>query len=114
MPASRPLAALIGVAVFGVFGISLTACQDQASGQIMARNGVRLVDTFSNPPIEGCHRFSEGVTHVHNQTQSRLLLFTTPNCTVPRGGQGNYLDIGGSDQVVRATGLWRSFSFAPN
>jgi hypothetical protein len=110
MPSSRSLAALIGIASLG---IALSACQDQASGQIVARSGVRLVETVSNPSIHGCHRFSEGVTHVNNQTQSSLLLYTTPDCTVPPGGQSTYLDIGATDQVVSTAGLWRSFSFAP-
>ncbi|MGW1170173.1 hypothetical protein [Streptomyces sp. NPDC001153] len=110
MPSSRSLAALIGVTLFG---LALSACQDQASGQVVARNGVRLVETVSNPSIDRCHRFPEGVTHVNNQTQSSLLLYTTPDCTVPAGGQSVYLDIGAADQVVRATDLWHSFSFAP-
>ncbi|MGW1917333.1 hypothetical protein ACWCQS_43420 [Streptomyces sp. NPDC002076] len=110
MPPSRLLAALTGVTLLGV---ALTACQDQASGQIVARNGIRIVETFSNPPIHGCHRFPEGVTHVNNQTQSSLLLYTTPDCTVPKGEQSDYLDIGASDRFVRSTGLWQSFSFAP-
>ncbi|MEU6769854.1 hypothetical protein [Streptomyces sp. NPDC046759] len=111
MPPSRTLAALVGVTLLGV---ALTACQDRASGQIVARSGVRVVETISNPPINGCHRFSAGVTHVDNQTQNSLLLYTTPDCTVPPGGQSVYLDIGASDQVTTASGLWRSFSFAPD
>ncbi|MGW7823170.1 hypothetical protein ACWGLF_34770 [Streptomyces puniciscabiei] len=110
MPPSRLLAALTGVTLLG---IALTACQDQASGQIVARNGVRIVETVSNPSTHGCHRFSEGVTHINNQTQSSLLLYTTPDCTVPPGGQSTFLDIGASDRAVLTTGLWRSFSFAP-
>ncbi|MCC5475612.1 hypothetical protein [Streptomyces barringtoniae] len=110
MPSSRSLAALVGIVLSG---LALSACQDQASGQVVARNGLRLVETLSNPSIHGCHRFPEGVTHVNNQTQSSLLLYTTPDCTVPQGGQSTYLDIGAADQVVSATGLWRSFSFAP-
>lgn len=111
MPSSRSLAALTGITILG---IALTGCQDQASGQITARNGVRLVETVSNPPVDACHRFPEGVTHVDNQTQSSLLLYTTADCTVPPGGQSNYLDIGASDAAVRTTGLWQSFSFAPD
>ncbi|MFI9803184.1 hypothetical protein ACIHEJ_02200 [Streptomyces sp. NPDC052301] len=110
MPSSRTLAALIGISSFA---LALTACQDQASGQIVARSGVRVVQTISNPPTHGCHRFPEGVTHIDNQTQSSLVLYTTPDCTVPPGGQSNYLDIGASDQSVMTTGPWRSFSFAP-
>ncbi|MFJ2561737.1 MULTISPECIES: hypothetical protein [unclassified Streptomyces] len=110
MPSSRSTAALIGIALLG---IALTACQDQASGQVVARSGVRLVETLSNPPIHGCHRFPEDVTHVENQTQSNLVLYTAPDCTVPAGGQSNYLDIGQSDQVARVTSPWRSFAFAP-
>ncbi|MFF9123506.1 hypothetical protein ACF09J_09440 [Streptomyces sp. NPDC014889] len=110
MPSSRSPAALIGIALLG---IALTACQDQASGQVVARSGARLVETLSNPPIHGCHRFPEGVTHVENQTQSNLVLYNTADCTVPPGGQSNYLDIGQSDQVARVTGPWHSFSFAP-
>ncbi|MFD4977508.1 hypothetical protein [Streptomyces sp. NPDC058424] len=110
MPSSRSLSAFIGIALVG---IALTACQDQASGQIVARNGVRLVETLSNPPIHGCHRFPEGVTHVENRTQSNLVLYTTPDCTVPPGGHSNYLDIGQSNQVAGVAGPWRSFSFAP-
>ncbi|MEU1405460.1 hypothetical protein ABZ471_24400 [Streptomyces sp. NPDC005728] len=111
MRASRSLAALTGIAVLG---IALTACQDQASGTIVARHDARLVETISNPPIHRCHRFVEGVTRVDNHTQSNLLLYTTPDCTVPPGGASNYLDIGGADEVVRSTGLWRSFSIAPD
>ncbi|MFI1364098.1 hypothetical protein [Streptomyces griseochromogenes] len=111
MLSSRSLAALIGITLSG---IALTACQDQASGQIIARNDARIVETLSNPPIHGCHRFPAGVTHINNQTQSSLLLYATPDCTVPRGGQSDYLDIGASDYAVRTTGLWQSFSFAPD
>jgi hypothetical protein len=110
MPSSRSLAALTGIALLAV---ALTACQDQASGRIVAHNGVRLVESLTNPPTHGCHTFREGVTHVINQTQSNLLLYTTPDCTVPPGGASTYLDIGASDLAVLSTGLWRSFSFAP-
>ncbi|OIK23288.1 hypothetical protein [Streptomyces malaysiense] len=110
MRASRPLAALTG---FALLGIALTACQDQASGQIVARNNGRVVQTLSNPPVKGCHRFPQGITHVTNYTQSSLRLYTTADCTVPAGGAYDFLDIGASDQVVRATGLWNSFDFAP-
>ncbi|MGW4565871.1 hypothetical protein ACWEN3_26825 [Streptomyces sp. NPDC004561] len=109
MPSSRSLVALTGIMVLG---IALTACEDQASGEIVARNGVTVVQTFSNPPIHGCHRFLGGATHVSNRTQSSLLLYTTPDCTVPPGGTSDFLDIGASDQAVRATGFWYSFSFA--
>ncbi|MEU9480010.1 hypothetical protein [Streptomyces sp. NPDC048191] len=110
MPSPRSLAALIGVTLLG---LALSACQDQASGQIVASNGLRIVETVSNPQIDGCHRFSEGVTHVHNQTQSSLLLYTTPDCSVPPGGQSTYLDIGAADLAVASAGPWHSFSFAP-
>ncbi|MFE9448476.1 hypothetical protein [Streptomyces sp. NPDC006739] len=110
MPSSRPLAALLGITFLG---LALGACQDQASGQVVARNGVRVVETLTNPSTHGCHRFPEGVTHVNNQTQSSLLLYTTPDCTTPPGGQSSYLDFGASDQVVMASGPWRSFSVAP-
>ncbi|MFI9603563.1 hypothetical protein ACIHCX_27575 [Streptomyces sp. NPDC052043] len=109
MPSSRSQAALIGIALLG---LALTACQDTASGHVVGRNGARVVETVTNPPIDGCHRFPEGVTNVDNQTQSNLVLYTTQDCTVPPGGQSNYLDIGNSDQAVKATGPWHSFSFA--
>ncbi|MFJ9814181.1 hypothetical protein ACIRU3_02725 [Streptomyces sp. NPDC101151] len=110
MRASRRLAALTGTAVLG---IALTACQDQASGQIVARNDVRPVETISNPSVHGCHRFREGVTRVNNYTQSNLLLYATPDCTVPPGGASIYLTMQSSDEVVPAYGPWRSFSIAP-
>ncbi|GHI05816.1 hypothetical protein AQI88_09740 [Streptomyces cellostaticus] len=110
MRVSRPLAALTGIALLG---IALTACQDQASGTIVARNDGRYVETFSNPSIHGCHRFRQDVTHVNNHTLSSMLLYTTPDCTVPPGGAGIYLNMQSSDEVVRSTGLWRSFTFAP-
>ncbi|MFI1167971.1 hypothetical protein ACH4UM_31320 [Streptomyces sp. NPDC020801] len=110
MPSSRSLAALTGITVLG---IALTACQDQASGQIVARNDARIVETISNTSIHGCHRFPEGVTHVENFTQSSLMMYTTPDCSVPPGGQSVYLNMQASDHAVRSTGLWRSFSFAP-
>jgi hypothetical protein len=53
------------------------------------------------------------VTHVDNYTQSDMLLYTTPDCTVPAGGASIYLDIGGMAEAVKATGPWRSFTFAP-
>ncbi|CAL2059886.1 MULTISPECIES: hypothetical protein [Streptomyces] len=110
MRASRPLAALTG---FALLGIALTACQDQASGQIVARNDGRVVQTLTNPSVRGCHRFPGGVTHVTNLTQSSLRLYTTRDCTVPAGGSYDFVDIGATDQVVRSTGLWSSFDFAP-
>ncbi|MEU9988922.1 hypothetical protein AB0E10_19410 [Streptomyces sp. NPDC048045] len=110
MRASRPLATLTGIALLG---ITLAACQDQAGGQITARNGVRLVDSFTNPSVHGCHPFSDGVTRVENYSQSSILLYTTPDCTAPPGGTGIYLSMQSSDEVVRSTGLWRSFSIAP-
>jgi hypothetical protein len=79
----------------------------------VGRNGLTLVETFSNPSIHGCHRIREGVTHVDNYTQSDMLLYTTPDCTVPAGGASIYLDIGGMAEAVKATGPWRSFTFAP-
>ncbi|MFI0808444.1 hypothetical protein [Streptomyces echinatus] len=110
MPASRSMAALTGIALLG---LALTACDDQANGQIVAHNGDRHVETVSNLVIGGCHRFPEGVTRVDNYTTSSLLMYTTPNCTVPRGGASAYLDGPSAGEAVEATGLWRSFSFAP-
>jgi len=110
MPSSRSRAALFGIALLG---IALTACQDRASGQIEARHDGRIVQTITNPPSRGCHRFHEDVTQVTNRTQSSLLLYTTSDCTVPAGGRRVFLDIGATDQIVRSTGPWKSFSFAP-
>lgn len=110
MPASRSMAALTGIAALG---LALTACQDQASGQIVGRNGAGYVETLSNPSMHGCHRFRQGVAHVTNYTESPMLMYTTPDCTVPRGGGGVYLDRQSSDDAVRSTGLWRSFTFDP-
>ncbi|MEU5533993.1 hypothetical protein [Streptomyces sp. NPDC020362] len=110
MRASRPLATLTGIALLGIV---LAACQDQAGGQITAHSGVRLVESITNPSVHGCHPFSEGVTHVDNYTQSSILLYTTPDCTAPPGGTSIYLSMQSSDEVVRSTGLWRSFSIAP-
>ena len=111
MPVSRSVAALTGIAVLG---LALTACQDQANGQIVAHNGARHVETISNPVTEGCYRFREGVTRVDNYTTSSLLMYTTPDCTVPPGGESIYLDGPSSDEAVPSGGLWRSFSFAPD
>ncbi|MFF9091215.1 hypothetical protein ACF1BE_33610 [Streptomyces sp. NPDC014991] len=110
MPASRSVTALTGVIVLG---LTLAACQDQVSGQIAAWNGARLVETISNTSTHGCRRFREEVTRVVNYTQNSLLLYTTPDCTVPPGGASIYLDAQSSDEAVRSTGLWRSFSVAP-
>lgn len=111
MPASRSMAALGGIALLG---IALTACQEQSSGQIVMRNGARHVETISNVSVHGCHRIREGVTHVDNYTQDSLLMYVTPDCTVPPGGRSIYLDGVSSDIAVRSNGLWRSFSFAPD
>ncbi|MFE3634834.1 hypothetical protein [Streptomyces cellostaticus] len=110
MRVSRPLAALACVALSGV---ALAACQDQASGTITGHDGARAVQTFTNPSTEGCHRFRADVTRVDNFTQNSILLYKTPDCTAPQGQEGTYLDMQGSDEVVRSTGPWRSFSFAP-
>ncbi|WP_073951619.1 hypothetical protein [Streptomyces kebangsaanensis] len=108
MPVSRLLTALAGIAMLGMV---LTACEEHAQGTIEGRNGVRAVETISNPPIHGCHRFRAGVTHVTNRTQSNLMLYRTADCTEPAGGQGVYLDRQMSNQVAPATAAWRSFSF---
>ncbi|MGW2637168.1 hypothetical protein [Streptomyces sp. NPDC001348] len=107
MPAPRSLAALIGIALFGV---ALTACDEQALGTIDTRNGVRPVETISNPSVGGCHRFREGVTHVRNFTENDIVLYQSADCTEPPGGDSVYLPTQTSDAVVRATGLWRSFT----
>ncbi|MGQ4414509.1 hypothetical protein ACN6LA_003962 [Streptomyces sp. SAS_269] len=110
MRVSRPLAALACVALAGV---GLAACQDQAAGTVTGHNGVRPVQSFTNPSIGGCHRFRADVTRVDNFTQNSILLYKTPDCTAPKGKESIYLNMQGSDVVVRSTGPWRSFSFAP-
>ncbi|MFB0615769.1 hypothetical protein [Streptomyces sp. AGS-58] len=110
MSASRSVTALTGIFAFG---LALTACQNQASGQIVALNGARIVEIVSNASTHGCRRFREDVTRVTNYTQNSLLLYTTPDCSVPPGGTSVYVDAQSSDEAVRSTGLWRSFSFAP-
>ncbi|OIJ66846.1 hypothetical protein [Streptomyces mangrovisoli] len=109
MRVSRRLAALCGMALFG---IALTACEDQASGVIEGRKGT-TVQTISNPPIDGCHRFVGSVEEVHNRTGSDIKLYTTPDCTVPKNGDSKFLGTGLSDDAVASTGLWQSFTFAP-
>ncbi|MFF4487840.1 hypothetical protein ACFY0F_15315 [Streptomyces sp. NPDC001544] len=107
MPAPRSLAVLTGIALLGV---ALTACDEQALGTIDARNGVRTVETISNPPVGGCHRFREAVTHVANHLENDIVLHQRADCTEPPGGQSFYLPTQTSDMVVRSTGLWRSFT----
>ncbi|MEU6549190.1 hypothetical protein ABZ915_02740 [Streptomyces sp. NPDC046915] len=107
MPAPRSLAALTGIALLG---LALTACDEQALGTIDARSGVRPVEKISNPSVDGCHRFREGVTAVHNYTENDIILFQTTDCTEPPGGQSVYLPTQTSDQVVHSTGMWRSFT----
>ncbi|MBV2354995.1 hypothetical protein KUM39_11565 [Streptomyces sp. J2-1] len=109
MRLTRSLTALTGAAVLG---IALTACQDQASGTVSGYAGTRLVETLSNPSIGGCHRFTEPISRVENWTQSNLLMFTTPDCKVPPGGASAYVSIQSANEAV-PTGLWHSFSFAP-
>ncbi|MFF5759792.1 hypothetical protein [Streptomyces longwoodensis] len=109
MRAPRSSAALAGIALLGIV---LTACADNASGQLMAHNGDRLVETLSNPPTGTCHRFPQGVTHVDNHMLSNIVLYTTEDCTVPEGGGSTYLAQQSSDEAVHSTGLWRSFGFA--
>ncbi|MEU5179594.1 hypothetical protein [Streptomyces longwoodensis] len=112
MRAPRSSAALAGVALSALLGTVLTGCADNASGQLMARNGDRLVETLSNPPTGTCHRFPQGVTHVDNHMLSNIVLYTTEDCTVPEGGGSTYLSQQSSDAAVHSTGLWRSFGFA--
>ncbi|MFF4014874.1 hypothetical protein [Streptomyces sp. NPDC001843] len=107
MPAPRSLAALAGIALLGV---ALTACDEQALGTIDARNGIRPVETISNPPVDGCHRFRAGVTHVRNFTGNDIVLYQRADCTEQSGGDSVYLPTQTSDAVVRSTGPWRSFT----
>ncbi|MET8947166.1 hypothetical protein ABZX30_27270 [Streptomyces sp. NPDC004542] len=107
MPVPRSLAALTGIALLG---LASTACDEQALGTIDARNGVRPVETISNPSVDGCHRFRAGVTHVANYSQNDIILYPTADCTEPPGAASVYLPTQTSDQVVRSTGLWRSFT----
>lgn len=107
MPAPRWPAALLGVALLGV---APTACGKQALGMIDAGDGVGHAEKVSNTPAEGCHRFRAGVTRVANYTQNDIVLYRTADCTVPPGGQSDYLSAQSSDAVVRSTPPWRSFS----
>ncbi|AWW41319.1 MULTISPECIES: hypothetical protein [Streptomyces] len=99
--------ALTGVVLLGAV---LTACEEGALGTIETHNEKGAVETISNPPVDGCNRFNGGVTHVANHTVNDLILYTTADCTVPRGGESIYLSTQTSDDVVRSTGLWRSFT----
>ncbi|MFF3165286.1 MULTISPECIES: hypothetical protein [unclassified Streptomyces] len=110
MRVSRPLAALACVALSGV---GLAACQDQTVGTITGHDGGRTVQAFTNPSNEGCHRFKADVTRVDNFTQNSILLYTTPDCTAPKGRPSTYLNMQGSDEVIKTAGPWRSFSIAP-
>ncbi|MFJ4468126.1 hypothetical protein ACIP2X_11710 [Streptomyces sp. NPDC089424] len=107
MAARRSLTALTGVVALGLV---VTACEDHALGTIEVRTERETVEILSDPPVEGCNRFREGVVHVNNQTLNDIILYTTPDCTEPRGGQSVYLPTETSDEAVRATGLWRSFT----
>lgn len=108
MPVRRSPAGLVGIVMLGMV---LTACQERAQGTIEGRNGARLVETLSNPPIDGCHRFREGVTHVTNYTQDNIMLYRSADCTEAAGGQGVYLDRQMSNQTAPSSAPWRSFSF---
>ncbi|RZB19095.1 hypothetical protein StrepF001_09295 [Streptomyces sp. F001] len=107
MPAKRSLTAFTGVVLLGLV---LTACEDRALGTIEAREGTRSVQKISNPPVGGCHQFREGVAHVANYTLNDIILYQTADCTEPQGGESVYLPTQTSDDVVRSTGLWRSFT----
>lgn len=107
MAARRSLTALTGVVVLGLV---VTACEDNALGTIELRTGRETVEMLTDPSVEGCHRFREGVVHVNNRTLNDIILYTTPDCTEPRGGESVYLPTETSDDVVRSTGLWRSFT----
>jgi hypothetical protein len=107
MPVPRPLGALAGIAMLGM---ALTACEEHAQGTIEGRSGTKVVETISNPPVHGCHRFREGVTHVANRTQSNIMLYRTTDCTEPAGEKGVYLDREMSSQAAPTLAPWRSFS----
>ncbi|MFF3332834.1 hypothetical protein ACFYWX_25280 [Streptomyces sp. NPDC002888] len=108
MSVSRSLRALSGIVLLGV---ALTACDErQALGTIEARHESERVEKISNPGVDGCHRFIEGVTHVDNYTQNDIVLYPTADCTEPPGGESVYLSTQTSDVAVPSEGLWRSFT----
>ncbi|MFI9613518.1 hypothetical protein ACIHCM_17940 [Streptomyces sp. NPDC052023] len=107
MAARRSLTALTGVVMLGLV---VTACEDHALGTIELRTERESVEVLSDPSVKGCHRFREGVVHVNNQTLNDIILYTTPDCTEPKGAESVYLPTETSDEAVRSTGLWRSFT----
>ncbi|MFJ4617152.1 hypothetical protein [Streptomyces sp. NPDC088812] len=109
MSVSPSWSALAGVVVLGA---TLTACgQGEALGTIDTRNAKKeLVETISNPRVDGCHRFRAGVTHVANYTVNDLVLYPTADCTEPPGGQSTYLGTQLADTVAPSQGTWRSFT----
>jgi hypothetical protein len=40
-----------------------------------------------------------------------MLLYTSPDCTVPRGKESVYLDMQSAGVAVMSNGPWRSYSF---
>ncbi|MFG2133726.1 hypothetical protein ACGFNV_39020 [Streptomyces sp. NPDC048751] len=108
MSVSRSTMALSGILLFGA---ALTGCAEkQALGTIEARHEGKRVEKISNPGVDGCHRFIEGVTHVDNHTQNDIVLYPTADCTEPPGGASIYLSTQTSDGVAPTEGLWRSFT----
>ncbi|MFE0451759.1 hypothetical protein ACFW2D_10765 [Streptomyces sp. NPDC058914] len=109
MSVSRSMIALTGIVLLGT---TVTACgQEQALGTIETRNEKKqLVETISNPQVDGCHRFREGVTHVVNHTGNDLVLHRTVDCTEPPGGHSTYLGTQLSDVAAHSEGPWRSFT----
>ncbi|MBJ6639789.1 hypothetical protein H4K36_21480 [Streptomyces sp. DHE7-1] len=79
MRVSRPLAAL-ACAVSA--GVGLAACQDQAAGTITAHDGVRTVQSFTNPSIGGAT--ASGRTSPASTTTRRTASCCSRRPTAPR------------------------------
>ncbi|MGW1025306.1 hypothetical protein ACWD4J_16645 [Streptomyces sp. NPDC002577] len=101
------MTALTGVALLT---IALAGCERSALGLINAQNGTQYGETISNPVIGGCHHFRQGVARVENHTLNDIILYQTDDCTEPSFGESSYVGTTLAANVVRSTGLWRSYT----
>ncbi|MBW5484779.1 hypothetical protein [Streptomyces bambusae] len=71
-----------------------------------------IVLTYSNTPVEGCHRIRlpHGAAHVENNTIVDVVMYRTPNCQKSAEAQGIYVPTETSNVTAPGTLPWRSFS----
>ncbi|NXY99183.1 hypothetical protein HYE82_33355 [Streptomyces sp. BR123] len=108
----RRIAVTTGAAVLLLTATACSAGKTTVGTITFRGHDSPVVLTYSNTPVQGCHRIRlpEGAAHVENDSELDVILYRTPECEKTDKAPGTYIPMSSANVTAPGTLPWRSFS----